>query len=112
MSDSRKQEAWKAYVARAKNFGPESAFKAGFDAATTDSAPRQIPEHARTPRGHSFSQHLSFRENLARAIFYAAPPSNPHGPDSDLDFGDNYVKWERERAYRIADGLLASGILD
>ena len=52
-------------------------------------------------------EQVSERESLARVIFAASPPSNPHGPDSDLVFDEPYTHFETERALRSADAVLA-----
>jgi hypothetical protein len=47
-------------------------------------------------------------EALARAIFAADPPVNPHGPNSDLVFDEPYTSYQTERARKIARALLAA----
>lgn len=48
-------------------------------------------------------------EQMAKDIFYADPPSNPHGPNSDLVFDEPYTRWESKRARKIARALSESG---
>jgi len=45
-------------------------------------------------------------DTLAKVVFYSDPPSNPHGPDSDLVFDEPYTKELSERARRIARAIV------
>jgi hypothetical protein len=51
----------------------------------------------------------SENRTLAIRIFEHIKPSNPHGPTSDLVFGDGYVMSESRTATRIANDLLGNG---
>lgn len=46
-------------------------------------------------------------EEAAKAIFYADPPSNPHGPSSDLVFGEPYTHSATKTARKHARAALA-----